>query len=231
MKDLILLHGALGHVGHFEQLAAMLSPHFRIHTFDFYGHGTSALPQQGIAMQDYVEQLQAFCEAEKLVQPYIFGYSMGGYVALCYALANPGRVVSVLTLATKFDWTIDGAAKEAAMLQPDKIAEKIPRYAMQLEAIHGKDKWRELLPAIAGMMTKLGAQPILQSEQLQQIDMPVQLMVGDLDVMVSIEETRNVARQISNARFAVLPATKHSIEQVRLSLLVDLIKDFWNEIS
>ena len=91
-------------------------------------------------------------------------------------------------------------------------------------------KWRKLPPAIAGIMTKLGASPILNQDHLKRIEIPVQLMVCDLDVIVSVDETKSVAHQIADAPLAVLPGNKHPIEQVGLPLLLASIKDIWNEV-
>jgi pimeloyl-ACP methyl ester carboxylesterase len=227
MNDLILLHGALGHPGNFNDLSTALTTHFKVHTFAFYGHGDSDLPEKPILMQDYVDQLSAFCSTHNLEQPHIFGYSMGGYAALCYAAQNPGKVGSLVTLATKFDWNPEAARKEAGMLNPEVIQEKVPRFAAQLESIHGA-KWRRLLPAIAQMMIDLGDKPLLTQEVCTQLQLPLQIMVGDHDNMVSLEESRKVAAWVPQSRFAVLPGTKHPIEQVRTSLLQHLLSDFWN---
>ncbi len=228
MNHLILLHGALGHTQHFAPYLPWLQQHFTVHQFLFEGHGETPIPGTGIRMQQYVDQLQQYVRANDLQQFDVFGYSMGGYVALCYALQHPGKIGSLLTLATKLHWTAEGAAKESKMLNPDVIAEKVPKYAAQLAAQHGTTQWKALLPAIAGMMTDLGNNPLLGLTAYANIQSRVQLMVGDKDAMVSFEETLEAARTIPEARFAVLPQTKHPLEQVRPQLLMDLMKDFWN---
>lgn len=227
MQDLILLHGALGHSNNFEPYERELSRHFNVHKILFQGHGNSAIPDGGLSMEGYVTQLHQYCETHNLERCYIFGYSMGGYVALSYALQYPGKVASILTLATKLNWTEEGASKESKMLNPDVITEKVPKYAAQLAAMHGEDHWKLLLPAIADMMVRLGRTPILHTENYGAITAGIQLMVGDKDVMVTVDETLQAAKAIPEARLAVLPNTKHSIEQVRPELLINLIKDFW----
>ena len=52
------------------------------------------------------------------------------------------------------------------------------------------------------------------------------LMLGDRDKMVSIEETVNVYRQLTDARFSVLPGTPHAIEAVDWSLVVPILLRF-----
>lgn len=227
MNNLILLHGALGHSSNFEPYEPYLSEHFIVHKILFRGHGDTAIPSEGIRMSLYVEQLHQYCEEHALQEVDIFGYSMGGYVALSYALQYPGRVSSILALATKLNWTEEGAIKESKMLNPEIIADKVPRYAAQLAAMHGAAHWKQLLPAIAGMMIDLGKEPLLTAENYARINTRVQLMLGDKDIMVTLEEVLQAVKGIPDARLAVLPATKHPIEQVRPELLMGMIKDFW----
>ncbi|MBB4806299.1 pimeloyl-ACP methyl ester carboxylesterase [Chryseobacterium defluvii] len=227
MKNLLLLHGALGHSDLFSSYLKELSPYFTIHTPMFSGHGTTGLPDGGISIEKYVQELAEYIEEENLEDVYFFGHSMGGYVALCYALQHPEKVNSVMTLGTKFDWTEEQTAKESKMLNPDVILDKVPKYAEQLELQHGA-KWRQLLPAIADMMISLGKNPPLNESSFSGIDVPVQIMIGDKDNMVTLDESIKAYRNIPNAKLAVLPDTKHTMDKVRSKLLTDLMKDFWN---
>jgi pimeloyl-ACP methyl ester carboxylesterase len=227
MKNLLLLHGALGHSDIFKPYEKELSKYFTIHSLLFSGHGGTDLPENGINIEKYTEELRDFINKEDLKDVYIFGHSMGGYIALCYALQNPENIHSVMTLGTKFDWTENQALKESKMLDPEAILMKVPKYAKQLERQHGP-KWKQLLPAIADLMVSLGRNPMLNESNLWAINIPVQIMVGDKDNMVSIEESISVYRSIPNAKLAILPDTKHPMEKVRPNLLFDLMKDFWN---
>lgn len=226
MPNLILLHGALGHHDIFNPYLETLSGYFKIHTLLFSGHGGTELPADEINIKKYTEELALYCKDRNLTDVFIFGHSMGGYIALCYALQFPENVNSIITLGTKFDWTEEQAVKESKMLDPDVILEKVPKYAQLLESQHGS-KWRQLLPAIADLMIDLGKNPPLKNN-LNTINSPVQIMVGDKDNMVTIEESVDAYRKLPNAKLAVLPDTKHPMDKVRPSLLLDIIKDFWN---
>lgn len=226
MPNLILLHGALGHSEIFEPFLKELSRYFTVHTPLFSGHGNTELPENGITIEKYTQELKDFIVKKNLNDVHIFGHSMGGYVALCYALENPEHLNSIMTLGTKFDWTEEQAIKESKMLNPEVIAEKIPKYAELLEKQHG-EKWKQLLPAIANLMISLGKNPPLK-DQLVTINFPVQIMVGDKDNMVTLEESVHVYRELSNAKLAVLPDTRHPMDKIRPHLLFNLMKDFWN---
>lgn len=226
MPNLVLLHGALGHSEIFNPYLDKLSTHFTVHTPLFSGHGNSELPSDGINIEKYTQELTDYCTENNLTDVYFLGHSMGGYVALCYAMKYPENVNSIMTLGTKFDWTEEQALKESKMLNPDIILEKVPQYAQLLENQHGI-KWKQLLPAIADLMIDLGKNPPLK-DNLASINTPVQIMVGDKDNMVTLEESTHVYRSLPNAKLAVLPETKHPMDKVRPQLLLNLIKDFWN---
>ncbi|PRB03803.1 glyoxalase [Chryseobacterium sp. MYb7] len=226
MPNLLLLHGALGHNDIFKPYLNTLPQYFTVHTPLFSGHGDQELPADGINIKKYTQELSEYCKVNNLADVSIFGHSMGGYVALCYAMENPENVNSIITLGTKFDWTEEQALKESKMLNPDVILEKIPQYAQLLESQHGA-KWKKLLPAIADLMIDLGKNPPLENN-LAAIQIPAQIMVGDKDNMVTIEESVRVYRSLPNAKLAVLPDTKHPMDKVRPDLLLNLIKDFWN---
>ncbi|WP_114820436.1 alpha/beta fold hydrolase [Chryseobacterium sp. KLBC 52] len=226
MSNLLLLHGALGHSDIFKPYLSALSQYFTLHTPLFSGHGNQELPADGITIEKYTQELSDYCKVNNLTDVSIFGHSMGGYVALCYAMENPDNINSVITLGTKFDWTEEQALKESKMLNPDVILEKIPQYAQLLESQHGA-KWKQLLPAIADLMVDLGKNPPLE-HNFATISTPVQIMVGDKDHMVTLEESMRVYRSLSNAKLAVLPDTKHPMDKVRPDLLLNLLKDFWN---
>lgn len=226
MKDLLLLHGALGHPDLFQPYEARLSEHFRLHKLLFEGHGGRPIPASGLRIGQYVDQVEAYCQEKGLESVSIFGYSMGGYVGLSWAARNPQRVSALLTLATKLEWTEQGARKEISLLDPEKIKEKVPAFAAHLARLHGAEKWDSLLPAVAGLMLELGKEPPLSPARLQGLSTRVQLMVGDQDNMVSLDETRAAVASIPNARLAVLPGTPHPFEKVRNDLLLPLMRDF-----
>lgn len=226
MPNLILLHGALGHSDIFTPYLNTLSQYFTIYTPLFSGHGDRELPADGISIEKYTQELSEYCAVHNLTNVSIFGHSMGGYIALCYAMKSPENVNSMMTLGTKFEWAEEQALKESKMLNPDVILEKVPQYARLLESQHGS-KWKKLLPAIAELMIGLGKNPPLENN-LSTINIPTQIMVGDQDNMVTIEESVSVYRSLPDAKLAVLPDTRHPMDKVRPDLLLNLMKDFWN---
>ena len=157
----------------------------------------------------------------------VFGYSMGGYAALLLAAQRPQGLKGVITLGTKLAWNPEMAAKEVSRLHAPTIRAKVPKFADQLEERHrGAGGWESVLGKTATLMTELGARPLVVDTVLAKIEVPVRLMVGDRDTLVTIDETASAARNIPQGQLAVLPGTPHPIEQVRPGVVVSMIEDF-----
>jgi pimeloyl-ACP methyl ester carboxylesterase len=226
MQHLIILHGAIGHKGQFEQLAAQLSDTFTVHTLNFSGHGGEAFPDGDFSISRFADEVNAYMEKNGIDKAAFFGYSMGGYVALYHAKQYPHKVSAIVTLATKFHWDEPTAAKECQMLDADKIETKVPAFATTLRETHAPNDWKEVLNRTKIMLQGLGAENALKPEDYTTINTPVRLLLGDRDKMVSLEETVAVYKSLPNAQMAMLPGTPHPIEQVSLAFLPFLIKSF-----
>lgn len=221
-KQLILLHGAMGCKDDFRSIEPILTSSFDVHSFNFSGHGKELFSDKGFGIEVFSEELEAFIIKHDLNKPLVFGYSMGGYVALYLASKNKNIFGNILTLGTKFNWTPESADKETSRMNPDVMEVKIPAYTNMLYASHGKD-WKTLVYQTAGMMIELGESPILIPDMLSVIEIPVSICLGDQDNMVSQEESNELAQQIPNGKFSLLPNTPHPIEKVKPDLIATVL--------
>ncbi|NUO02656.1 MAG: alpha/beta fold hydrolase [Saprospiraceae bacterium] len=213
MEPILLLHGALGAQDQFDALAARLSETCTVHRLNFSGHGPDNVVPEAFLPDIFVKDVLQYLDKNSLSTVKIFGYSMGGYIALMLALRHPERITALLTLGTKMDWNPEAAAREAAMLNPDKILEKVPAFAKTLQQRHGESRWRTVLEKTAGMMQYLGQHRPLDEATLRTIAIPVTVALADADEMVRREEAMQAAEWIPGARFEVLEGGRHAIER------------------
>ncbi len=211
---MLLLHGAISTAAEFDSILSAFPEPGGLHAFDFPGHGAMAGDDGPFGIEAFAAATIAEMDRIGRQSAELFGFSMGGYVALYLAATLPERVERVVTLGTKMDWTPEGAAREVKMLDPDTIDAKVPAFGATLRARHGDPGWRNNLAATASMMTGLGNAPLLTDELLATIRCPVRITVGDRDRMVSIEESIAAYRAIPESELVVLPSTTHGIEQV-----------------
>lgn len=226
MKTILLLHGAIGAKEQLQPLADMLKDKYDVHTIDFSGHGEKDFPAGEYSIPAFAEEVLQYIDEQKLDRVSIFGYSMGGYVALYLAKQQPDRVEKIVTLATKFYWDEATAMKEIQMLDADKIEAKLPAFAAALEKRHAPKPWKEVLSRTKDMLKALGDNNALQLADYATIQTPTLIILGDKDKMVGLEETVAVYKQLPNAQMAMLPATQHPIEQANLPALSYFIAYF-----
>jgi pimeloyl-ACP methyl ester carboxylesterase len=226
MQPILLLHGAIGAAGQLAELENKLADSFLVHRLNFSGHGGSPFAGQPFSINLFAEEVLLFLDDNQIDTVNIFGYSMGGYVAMYLAKHHPQKINKVITLATKFTWDEAIAAKEIKMLNAEKIEEKLPGFAMSLQKRHAPNNWKTVLEKTAAMLLEMGNDNPLKPEDYKTIQHPVLLMLGDRDKMVSLDETLEVYKNLPDAQLAVLPNTGHPIEMLNTGRILFELRSF-----
>lgn len=221
-ESIILLHGAIGAGSQLTAIKEKLQTDFTVHSFNFEGHGGRP-SENDYSIELFVQNTLDFMNENDIQSSAFFGYSMGGYVALKLAANHPEKVISITTYGTKFNWTPESAEREMKMMNPEKIEEKVPKFASMLNDLHAPLDWKMVMSKTAEMMFRLGNQPSLSSEDLVALNIPVSLCVGEQDQMVTQEETKKIADQISGAEYYLLENSAHPIETANLDKLLFVI--------
>ena len=226
MKEkLLLLHGALGSNVQFDELKEKLVSHFDVFDFNFAGHG--GLPiQEPFTIDRFVENTLDFLDQSGLNTVNIFGYSMGGYVALKLAHDSPGRANKIITLGTKFRWNPESAARDVRMMNPEVIEQKIPAYAATLQARHQPEDWKRIMLLTAEMMTALGDGGAMTQEEFNSIDHEVLVCIGTEDHMVSREESAETAGYLKSGNLKIIEGFKHPLEALDKDILAEICVKF-----
>jgi len=224
---LLLLHGALGSKNQFDELKEILQQNFEVFAMNFEGHG--GLPVENkFSIDLFSNNVLAFLKENNLEKIDVFGYSMGGYVAMNLAVNHPTLISKIITLGTKFNWTSEGVEKEVQLLNPGIIEVKVPKFAHQLAEIHSDDNWKIVMQRTADMMYGLGNGKKIQLHQLEKVKQDVLITVGGKDVMVTIEESESVAEVLVNGELLVIDEFQHPIEKVDKQKLASIIYNFIN---
>jgi pimeloyl-ACP methyl ester carboxylesterase len=152
---------------------------------------------------------------------------MGGYVALNLAIQQPQLVNSIMTLGTKFDWTLESSAQEIKMLNPDIIEQKVPKFVKYLESLHGEDNWKILMVKTTQLMFNLGNGTSFKDEDLKNVKQPVLLCLGDQDTMVSQKETKTISKILPNSSLRLIQDFKHAIATIDNVVLAEHIAEYF----
>jgi pimeloyl-ACP methyl ester carboxylesterase len=221
----LIIHGALGSAAQLEPVkTALQNQGLTVYSMNLSGHGGAAFEAQfGIAQ--FASDVCHWLDKNSIRAVNLFGYSMGGYVAMWLAKNHPERVGAIVTLGTKFDWSEESAAREVRKLNPEKIEEKVPAFARILEKRHAPNDWRELIQKTSTMMTGLGESTLLTREILKSINNPVWVCLGDRDDMADRKYSEAVAGFLPNGKFKLLEETPHPIEKVSMNKLIGIVRE------
>lgn len=108
-QPIILLHGWINSwdVWRDAMIALGTSGKYRVYALDFWGFGDSAKGTRradgatpSFRIVSYVEMVRQFMDTLGIQEAPIFGHSMGGTVALQFALTNPDRITRVAVVGS-----------------------------------------------------------------------------------------------------------------------------------
>lgn len=220
---MVFLHGALGSAAQFEVLRPYFSPEIPVFALNLPGHG--GLPTDApYSMERFAEAVLTFLDEKNMAQTDLFGYSMGGYLALWLAWKNPDRVRRVVTLNTKLDWSPDTAARMNAMFDTEKIEAKVPQFAQALAQAHAPADWKQVARLTADFLRDLGDGKGLPPEAFQQITCPVTILRGELDSTVSAEESQRAAGLLPHGNYREIPGGRHALEQMDAEVVCEQVR-------
>ncbi len=99
--DLVLIHGSSGNLRDFTfRLAERLATRYRVIAFDRPGLGYSEpLSDDGTSLQDQADILVAAARQLGAERPVVLGQSLGGAVALAWAVYHPDRLSALVTVS------------------------------------------------------------------------------------------------------------------------------------
>lgn len=222
---LLLLHGALGSKDSFNHLIPHLELNYNLIIPDLPSHGGNTSSKDPYSVEYLSDFLYEYLLPFSAQDIFVFGYSLGGYLALFHEFRFPGSFVKVITMATKFDWTPGFAEIQEKGLSPVALKANLPAYYESLCNMHKGDV-DHLLLKISCLMKRLGDVPLVNPELIRAISIPLLLSVGDRDKMVSIEETKHLTSCGNHVSFSLLENTVHPIEKLKPETLNSLLEFF-----
>ena len=226
---MLLLHGATSMAG-FDWGAQrpLLRTDFTLYMPDARGHHRTVYDVgQGWSRTALVDDAVAFVDALGLERFHVLALSMGARTAVELAVREPKRVLSMLVIAPALR-PEPAASVARARMDPDKVLREEPDWAADLQERHdpyqGEGAWRRLLDVIREDSQHLTE---VMPEELRRIRLPVQLVVGDNDPWVPLEEAVRVKRQLPDGKLLVVPDCGHVVEAERPGIFNPAMTQFF----
>ncbi len=217
MKHVILLHGALGCKSHWLHILPYLNQGYTYHNLNFPLHGGTAAAKKDLTLSDLTQFVSGYVKGQQLDNFVIMGYSMGGYVGLDLAIKHFKGLDKVITLGTKLNWDKTIAEEEISKLSLENL---VPIHA-KLEKEHGSH-WQDVISATHSIMRSIGEQQLLM-EDFKNIQIPVCLLLGERDKMVTHEETIMFSESGDTCSYQIIAGQPHLLERVDAELIAGKI--------
>jgi len=219
-KNIILLHGALGCSADLNSFADHLSGEgLEPHLFEFSGHGKQSFSGD-FGIKQFSDELRDFIQNKKLNGAAVFGYSMGGYVALHAASIHVNLIGPIFTIGTKLNWTTENIRQESGFCDWNFLLQKAPAFAASLKAKHAD--YEQLLQKTAYLIKAFEKGSLLSPEW--QPTQKIFLGLGDRDKLVTIDECSDFIKGRKTCGLFMLPNTGHPFDQVDPTLLAKIVK-------
>ena len=196
-RRIIFLHGTPGNANGWADYLLKV-PAGRLHiALDRLGYGFSNPNQPVVSLKRQAQAVVPFLKTAKGRKAILVGHSLGASVAVQTALDFPDSVGGLLLLAGAFDPGLE----EANWLQP--FGTLRPIFRLLPRVIDNAN--RELLGLKRGLLA--------QADRLHQISMPIGVLHGDMDPLVSPANLNYLQRKLNNALLdkALLKHTDHFI--------------------
>ncbi len=261
---LLLIHGWGMHGGMWGIAAERLAEHFRVLAVDLPGHGFSAKSEDsGFGIQDpgarsevgdpfVYPALDAIVDelAARFGEPLnVCGWSLGGQIALRWALRHPQQISRLALVAStpcfvrRPGWECamaEGALAEfAAALQQDYALTLRRFLALQ---VRGSERERELLAALRSTLTSRGEPDLgalrsgleilrgcdLRSE-LPGVRQPALVIGGGRDTLTPPQAAHYLAAQLPDARLVEIAGAAHAPFLSHPQIFIQYLKSFLNE--
>ena len=218
---LVTLHAALGSTDlEIDRLIAHWEKDFRVVALDFSGHGASAATTGTPTWDTYTDDATALLEHLDLRDVRLFGFSMGGGIALATAARHPDRISRVASHATNVQWTTDDVDRMVPRMleaadHPDG------RWATRLAEVHGP-RWKDLVHQLVAFTRGLPGNWI-PNEVLASIPQPTLISAGDADRYFDVRHAVHLYKALPEASLWIAPGLDHPIQTVNVPLFAAAI--------
>lgn len=237
-KSVVLLHGNLSTSRWWHKVFQLLPEEYHAYAPDMRGCGRSDAPEDGYDLLTFAEDLHGFCQALGLNGFALVGHSLGGAVALQFAL-NYQSLVKALVLASSVpaeglrltdetlrlleDMSRDREAIRATFLnfapnlRPDDYFERLVDDAFRVKGVYFFDVPRSL--------ASLGL-----SARLEELKVPTLILWGDRDPLIPLDATMRMQRAIGGSSLEILKDVGHAPQLERPEEFARKIVGFFESV-
>jgi 2-hydroxy-6-oxonona-2,4-dienedioate hydrolase len=195
---IVLLHGLGTSSLYMVPTALRLAANFDVFAVDLPGFGHSSKPSHALELPALAEVLAGWMTRNGIDHAALVGNSFGCQVIAEFGVRYPGRLARAVLQGPTMDRHARGSIRQFARFLLDLPRERIPEYA-----INAHDYWRTGLHR--GWETFQIALRDRIEDKLPQLAMPVLVVRGQHDPIVSQRWVEELRAKLPNGRLVITP--------------------------
>jgi len=225
-----------------------LAERFTVVLFDSRGTGTSDKPTSGYEISNMARDVGGLLDHLEIPRANVLGYSMGGAIAQEFVRQFPDRVLAMALCATMCGGpravyaspSVVRVMRELDGLKPEEIARRIwsvtysPGYLENHRELAEDQMRREIAAPTPLHAADLQYQAFAEfdcSKALPNVKAPTLVLTGDLDQLVSPQNSKFIASLIPEARLIVIPGCGHRMMWEATDECVGFVTEFLTGVS
>lgn len=223
-EAIVLIHGVGMDQRSWQPQIEALSQRHRVVTYDMLGHGQSRLPEQGVQLADFADQLLRLLDHLQIAQAHVVGHSMGALVAIEFALRHPARSMRLLALNAVFQRSPAQRAavlERARTLQSEGVAATVDATIARWFGAPVPAHLRETAALATDILADVNATGYarayalfatsdeVHADHLPRLAMPALFMTGEGDPNSSPAMSQTMAALAPRGRAEIVPGARH----------------------
>lgn len=242
-ESIVFIHGLSDSLEFWEPLYLELGKEYKVIRYDLRGHGKSEFKPCEPLVETFVKDLYNLLKKLEIKEAVLIGLSLGGNIALKYAIDHPDMVKGLVLMSTYSEVTPElltpfKTLEDALNQSYEKFFDTILPYCISQETI---DKYKDFLNGLkvekakaADMNGLLNAVKACSNfnvtNDLKKIEKPTIIFSGDEDQLTKLEVQEIIQKNVKNSELVVFKNTKHNILiEGNIEKALDLIKKFLKE--
>jgi pimeloyl-ACP methyl ester carboxylesterase len=249
---IVLVHEFAGSIRSWDETIDILREEARVLAYNCRGYPPSSVPEgvECYSQATSADDLRALLDHFGIARTVVTGLSMGGSIALQFAITHPNRVSALVVASSgsgsddkqQFTETFEVVARQLESEGARAVGDRYLTGPTRLTLKHKRpEQWRKLgdefaassvrglANTIRGTITKRPTVYELEAS-LRALSVPTLIMAGDLDAPV-LAPSRFLAATLPTARLKIFEGTGHTINLEEPEIFSNAILEFLESVK
>ena len=240
-RPLIFLHGFMGDCYVWDSLIPLLSNNYRCICLDLLGFGNSSMPDIAYTIANEVRFVDEFIQRLNLEDYTLIGHSFGGWVSSYFSIYRPSSHLNSIVLLAPAgirDDDFKGSYKYfIPLLLPNKFIDLALNLISPFLSLLGFKSQVKKFKKIRGTFHNKSVassfllrqfkdknpKPETVDHLLQELDLPVLIISGEIDNVIPLWHAQTYANQIKNSHSLFIPDASHDLVDTHPELIASKI--------